>query len=423
MATELSVDQRFSLSEFESLANTFSPSVMDSDVFSFEPNEALVMDQSQPLETNISHALNDDTMILLEGMDFAPEATPIASSADVSNHTVSSHDLEAGPQVSPQPSVSSHATTPPQSEDDSGHASDESSTYDPSNAASMDASLDIDMELKVPRAHKRELQARPFAKRSKANFYEDMTEEEKRLIEHEGFKFPNRQLTKTEEKQLKKLRRKVKNKISAQDSRKRRKEYVTKLEGNIKQAAAVNTTLKTRVTSLEKQNQTLLEQLRQLQATLQQKMSGNAASAGTALMLLGLCFSMFVSPDAVNGSLPTSLPGFDTINTPASATTFTSRTLKSVPDVSATSWKASDTASVDARQRDDIMLDPEIAAQLNDILATINSDGIDFDLDDNSTGLEDDDVNGSLVPEPATESSRHLNEQLMAMVDSVSVQA
>ncbi|KAL5962479.1 Cyclic AMP-responsive element-binding protein 3-like protein 1 [Taenia solium] len=58
-----------------------------------------------------------------------------------------------------------------------------------------------------------------------------LTDEEKRTLLAEGYSIPTRlPLSKQEERNLKKIRRKIKNKISAQESRRKKKEYVESLE-------------------------------------------------------------------------------------------------------------------------------------------------------------------------------------------------
>ncbi|XP_042337897.1 cyclic AMP-responsive element-binding protein 3-like protein 2 [Plectropomus leopardus] len=58
-----------------------------------------------------------------------------------------------------------------------------------------------------------------------------LTEEERRTLVAEGYPVPTKlPLTKAEEKALKKIRRKIKNKISAQESRRKKKEYMDALE-------------------------------------------------------------------------------------------------------------------------------------------------------------------------------------------------
>lgn len=72
---------------------------------------------------------------------------------------------------------------------------------------------------------------RPFAARWRRTSYKFFTQDEKRLLAREGFVFPEcRDLTDLEIDQLHKLRRCIKNKISAQSSRKKKRAFVQQLQ-------------------------------------------------------------------------------------------------------------------------------------------------------------------------------------------------
>ncbi|NXI58186.1 CREB3 protein, partial [Chloroceryle aenea] len=123
-----------------------------------------------------------------------------------------------------------------------------------------------------------------------------LTEEERQLLEKEGVSLPTcLPLTKTEEQLLKKVRRKIRNKQSAQDSRRRKKIYVDGLENRVAACTAQNHELQKKVQLLQKQNMSLLEQLRKLQALVRQSTT-KTTTASTCIMVLGLSFCLILSP-------------------------------------------------------------------------------------------------------------------------------
>ncbi|CAL7938808.1 unnamed protein product [Xylocopa violacea] len=101
-----------------------------------------------------------------------------------------------------------------------------------------------------------------------------LTEEEKRTLIAEGYPVPTKlPLTKQEEKSLKKVRRKIKNKISAQESRRKKKEYMDGLERRVTTLTNENSTYRDRLSALEETNRELLKELQRLQALLQRQNS------------------------------------------------------------------------------------------------------------------------------------------------------
>ncbi|XP_068781380.1 cyclic AMP-responsive element-binding protein 3 [Struthio camelus] len=123
-----------------------------------------------------------------------------------------------------------------------------------------------------------------------------LTEEERQLLEKEGVSLPTcLPLTKVEERLLKKVRRKIRNKQSAQDSRRRKKIYVDGLENRVAACTAQNHELQKKVQLLQKQNMSLLEQLRKLQ-TLVRQSTTKTTTASTCIMVLVLSFCLILSP-------------------------------------------------------------------------------------------------------------------------------
>ncbi|KAM6395130.1 cyclic AMP-responsive element-binding protein 3-like protein 4 [Rhynochetos jubatus] len=120
-----------------------------------------------------------------------------------------------------------------------------------------------------------------------------LTEEEKRLLAQEGVTLPGTlPLTQAEERILKKVRRKIRNKQSAQDSRRRKKEYLDGLESRAAACSAQNQELRKKIQELEKRNGSLL---RQLQALLTQT-SNKAAQTSTCVLILLLSLGLLLFP-------------------------------------------------------------------------------------------------------------------------------
>lgn len=123
-----------------------------------------------------------------------------------------------------------------------------------------------------------------------------LNEDEKKLLTKEGVTLPSQlPLTKYEERILKKIRRKIRNKQSAQESRKKKKEYIDGLESRMAACNAHNQELQRKLSQLQKCNMSLMEQLRRLQAMVMNT-SNKPAQTGTCVLVLLLSFSLILFP-------------------------------------------------------------------------------------------------------------------------------
>ncbi|XP_056888283.1 cAMP responsive element binding protein 3-like 3 like [Takifugu flavidus] len=152
-----------------------------------------------------------------------------------------------------------------------------------------------------------------------------LTEEEKRLLSKEGATIPtDMPLTKAEERTLKRIRRKIRNKQSAQESRKKKKVYVDGLENRVAICTAHNLELQKKVQLLQKQNMSLIEQLKKLQ-TMVKMSTMKASTTSTCVMVFLLSFCLIIFP-SVNPFGKTTQE--KELYTPSSVI---SRTLRSLP--------------------------------------------------------------------------------------------
>lgn len=152
----------------------------------------------------------------------------------------------------------------------------------------------------------------------------DVTEDERKMLLEEGVTIPyNAILTKNEERALKKVRRKIKNKISAAESRKRRKEYIGGLERRVEDHTVVNVKLQNTIDELQKRNRNLMEQLKRAAYTAK-KLTVGSQTTTTCIMGLLLSFTFFIFPLF---SSP-----FQTTSTQATSNYIPGRSLLSISD-------------------------------------------------------------------------------------------
>ncbi|XP_031570697.1 uncharacterized protein LOC116305018 isoform X2 [Actinia tenebrosa] len=163
-------------------------------------------------------------------------------------------------------------------------------------------------ELSIGGSSPRETTPQCFKPQDKQPFF--LTEEERRTLVSEGLPVPaGLPLTKVEERALKKVRRKIKNKISAQESRRKKKEYMETLEKRIETCSNENMDLRKKLDGLENTNRSLLSQLQKLQSMINNTkthcpVSACSTQTSTCLMVVVLCFAVFIgswSPLTKNG--------------------------------------------------------------------------------------------------------------------------
>lgn len=112
------------------------------------------------------------------------------------------------------------------------------------------------------------------------------TPEERRLLIQMGQRIPTHfPLTRSEERAIRTMRRKIRNKLSAKASRARRQEYVSSLESQVSNCHKENQRLKSQIRDLERTNANLVTNLRNARSHINQLLKGTYAATVNGLGL------------------------------------------------------------------------------------------------------------------------------------------
>lgn len=123
-----------------------------------------------------------------------------------------------------------------------------------------------------------------------------LTSEEKQVFIKEGYKIPTHMpLTKSEEKLLKLVRRKIRNKKSAHNSRERKKKYVNGLEKRVEYCTKMNETLSKENKLLKNQNVQLVTKLKEMQKCMNELFRKHKRTS-TAMLFVSFLVMFFVYP-------------------------------------------------------------------------------------------------------------------------------
>ncbi|XP_077551878.1 cyclic AMP-responsive element-binding protein 3-like protein 2 isoform X1 [Haemaphysalis longicornis] len=107
-----------------------------------------------------------------------------------------------------------------------------------------------------------------------------LSDEEKRILKADGHAIPHRlPLSREEERALKNARKKIRNRISAQESRKRKQEYLHSLERKVTALTTENEAYKKKVAALENSCRSLKDELQEVKRA-KRTVSTKSADAG-----------------------------------------------------------------------------------------------------------------------------------------------